>query len=350
MVVSAMAALALTAAPAMARPVHRGGGCCRVPAGTVVQVELAEQVGTKTRRSGDSFALRLAQPLIVNGQVVLRAGATGLGQVVEATKPGIGGKPAKLVLAARYLTAPRGVRVPLQGLQLSGGGHNNSMAAQAVGLTGIAFAPLGFVGLAVRGGDVTFAPGTLATAKTADDMVLPSRGRATRAQLAAQADYLRADDQTGAGQIAIAEPPPGQGQIVFFRAKSLLGTGQWFRVRENGQALGKLSNGAYFVQTEPPGVHTFTASEEPEFKDKLKLEVDPGETYYVEGGLAKGVVIGAAFLSPSDRASFDKASKDLKLASSASGEAETTASSEPSTATAADSAAPANTSAAATQR
>jgi hypothetical protein len=102
--------------------------------------------------------------------------------------------------------------------------------------------------------------------------------------------------------------------VVFFRAKSLLGTGQWFNVREGGKALGKLSNGAYFVEVEAPGTHTFTATEEPELKDRLRLEIDPGETYYVEGGLAKGVVVGAAFLSPSDRAAFDKASRTLKLA------------------------------------
>ncbi|HEX4181703.1 MAG TPA: hypothetical protein VHY34_00400, partial [Caulobacteraceae bacterium] len=48
--------------------------------------------------------------------------------------------------------------------------------------------------------------------------------------------------------------------------------------------------------------------------DKLKLEISPNETYYVEGSLTKGVVVSAAYLAPSDRDTFDKASKDLKLA------------------------------------
>ncbi len=104
------------------------------------------------------------------------------------------------------------------------------------------------------------------------------------------------------------------GQVVFFRPTTAMGTGQWFNVREEGRALGKLSNGVYFVAALPPGQHSFTATTEPEFKDKLTLKIDPGETYYVEGMLTKGVIIGAANLTPSDKARFDKLSSELKPA------------------------------------
>ncbi|MEI9891139.1 MAG: hypothetical protein WDN45_11745 [Caulobacteraceae bacterium] len=99
---------------------------------------------------------------------------------------------------------------------------------------------------------------------------------------------------------------------MFFRKKSLMGTGQWFDVRENGAALGKLSNGVYFVWIGEPGVHDFTASSEPEFKDHLRLQIDPGETYFVEGAYTKGMVIGAANLAPSSAGAFKSAAKDLK--------------------------------------
>jgi len=103
---------------------------------------------------------------------------------------------------------------------------------------------------------------------------------------------------------------------VFFRRKSLLGTGQWFNVREEGKALGKLTNGAYFVLPAVPGLHTYTAATEPEFKDRLTLKIDAGETYFVEGVLTKGVVIGVADLTPSDQAAFYAAVKSLKSAES----------------------------------
>ena len=102
--------------------------------------------------------------------------------------------------------------------------------------------------------------------------------------------------------------------MVFFRPKALLGVGKWFNVREDGKALGKLTNGAYFVQATAPGTHTFTATTEPEFKDKLTLKIDAGETYFVEGTLTHGVVIGIADLTPSDRGAFNAAAKDLKPA------------------------------------
>jgi hypothetical protein len=287
-----------------------------VPAETVVEVELVNPVSTKVQKSGDTFALRLAAPLIVNGEIVLRAGAPGVGDVVESEKPGMGGKAAKLVLAARYLDQRHG-RVPLQGLQLSAAGRDNSSAANVVGLTGIAFAPLGLIGLAVTGGDVVFPAGTSATAKVADDIVLPPRGRASRQALAAAARLSAPDasDDAMTGSIEVPPPPAGEGQVIFFRKKSLLGIGQWFNVRENGKALGKLSNGAYFVQITDRGLHTYTATMEPELKDHLTLQVDPGETYFVEGTFTKGLVVGAADISPSDRTTFDEASKNLKLAS-----------------------------------
>ena len=305
-------ALAICAglAPLAWAPSAQAAACCRVPAGTLVQVELADPVGTRTHKAGDSFALRVAAPAVVGGRVVLRAGTPGVGQVVEASGPGFGGKAAKLVLSASYIQAG-GRRAPLRGLQLAASGKGNVEAAQVIGLSGIVLGPIGFVGMAVRGGNVEFPAGTKAFAKLSTAMTLPSLGRATPADRAQTALASAARD-LGHPLIVIPPPPRGQAQIVFFRAHSLLGAAQWFNVRENGQALGKLTNGAYFVKPVDPGPHTYTATAEPEFKDSLKLQVDPDETYFVEGILTKGVVIGAADLIPSDRAAFDRAAATLK--------------------------------------
>jgi hypothetical protein len=311
--VGLLAGAALAAGPGLAKPVHAPPRpCCHVIAGTVVEIALAEEVGTKIQRTGDTFAIRLATPLVVDGRLVLRAGTRGVGEVISASKPGMGGKAAKMVLAARYLEGPRG-RVPLQGLQLSAAGKDNSMEANAIGLSGIAFGPLGFIGLAVPGGNVDFPEGVNATAEVASDVILASLGPAPRGMTNASLAFDNAaPDLTG--MIPLPAPPQGMGQVVFFRAKSVLGTGQWFNVRENGDALGKLSNGAYFVQVATPGIHTYTATMEPEAKDKLRLEIDPGQTYFVQGTLTKGLAIGFADLSPSSRDAFDKASKSLRLA------------------------------------
>jgi hypothetical protein len=295
--------------PARAAAATAARPCCRAQAGTAVEVALAEPLSTRTTRTGDTFALRLAAPLIVQGRVVLPAGTPGMGEVVESSRPGMGGKAAKLVLAARYLTR-HGRRIPLDGLQLSAAGKSRTMTARAVGLTGLAFAPLGFVGLAVEGGQVDFPEGVKASAQLAQAVTLPPLRRATAAERAHAAKAARAADD--AGLIVIPPPPAGEGQVVFFRRKTLLGTAQWFKVREDGKALGKLTNGAYFIQPEAPGVHNFTATFEPELKDHLILQVDTGETYFVEGTTTRALVIGAADLYPSSRAAFEAAAKGLK--------------------------------------
>ena len=284
--------------------------CCRLPAGTPVTVELAEAVDAQTVKPGDTFALRLAEPLTVNGRIVLPAGAPGVGEVIESAKPGLGGKAAKLVLAARSLRTPGGADIPLDALQLSSGGQGHQTEATALGLAGIGFAPLGFVGFAIHGGDVAFPAGTRASAKLGAAVTLKALGRAPRIVRGAAPDAAPPEG------LDISAPPAGRGQVVFFRRKSLLGTGPWFNVREDGKALGKLTNGAYFVLPAAPGLHTYTAATEPEFKDRLTLKIDAGETYFVEGVLTKGVVIGVADLTPSDRTAFYAAGKALKPAES----------------------------------
>ena len=311
---------ALLAGPAPAMTTHaahrtHARACCRVAAGTAVEIELAEPVSTRTQKTGDTLALRLAAPLIVDNRIVLRKGTPGVGEVVEASKPGLGGKAAKLVLAAHYLQVGAR-RVPLEGLQLARAGRSNAAGASAVGLTGILFAPLGFVGLAVHGGNVDFPEGERARAQLASDVVLPSLGPAPpgAAAAAAKEEEAGTEDVDIHGSIEIPPPPAAKGQVVFFRRKSVLALGQWFKVRENNKAICKLTSGAYCIYIVDPGPHIFTAKFEPELKDHLTLQIAPGDTYFVEGTTTRALLVGAADLSPSDKESFDLASKSLKPA------------------------------------
>jgi len=117
----------------------------------------------------------------------------------------------------------------------------------------------------------------------------------------------------GFAKIALPAPPDGKGLVVFFRKPAFQGSAVWFKVRENGVELGKITPGVYFVAVADPGEHTYTAATEN--KDSLKLQVDAGETYFVEGTITMGFFIGEANLTPSDEAAFDKVSQKLKLAS-----------------------------------
>jgi hypothetical protein len=77
------------------------------------------------------------------------------------------GKPAKLILAARWLDVG-GVHIPLHHLRLGGLGESNAGAA-----TALAFVPyVGVLGLAVTGGDLNYDAGQRAWALTLVDTVV----------------------------------------------------------------------------------------------------------------------------------------------------------------------------------
>jgi hypothetical protein len=110
----------------------------------------------------------------------------------------------------------------------------------------------------------------------------------------------------------IPAPPEGKGQIVFFREKKFAGSAIRYKVREGQAELGKLSSGAYFVVPVEPGTHEYVVHSEA--KDALTMEVEAGETYYVQGTVTMGFLAGHPNLSPSDQATFEKMSAKLALA------------------------------------
>ena len=102
----------------------------------------------------------------------------------------------------------------------------------------------------------------------------------------------------------------GTGTVIFFRPSKFVGAAVGFKVRENGQELGKLRNGKYFVLQAPAGVHQYEVHSET--KDVLTLEVEAGQTYYVQGVLGVGIVAGRPNLTPSDAATFEGMKAKLK--------------------------------------
>lgn len=110
----------------------------------------------------------------------------------------------------------------------------------------------------------------------------------------------------------IGAPQAGKGQIVFFRPSKFTGAAIGFKVRENDTELGKLRNGKYFVAQVEPGTHQYTVHSEA--KDVLTMEVEEGETYYVQGTITMGFMAGRPNLSPSDQTTFDGMASKLELA------------------------------------
>jgi hypothetical protein len=83
----------------------------------------------------------------------------------------------------------------------------------------------------------------------------------------------------------ISAPPPGKAQIIFFRLGRMVGAiADLMVVDENRDAIiGHLYNGRYFIYPVEPGLHKFSTKH-----DILNVEVQSGQTLYVEGTIAWG--------------------------------------------------------------
>lgn len=151
-------------APAQAVPENQG--CCAIPALTVVEIEVAAPINSRTSRNGDHFAIRLAEPLVVDGQVVLPAGTPGIGEVVHSAKARAMGKAAELILAARYLEVA-GQRIPLRSFRYGKSQGTDNSGAVAIGnMVAAAVLPVATVAaFFVPGGEIDIPAGTRATAK-----------------------------------------------------------------------------------------------------------------------------------------------------------------------------------------
>lgn len=107
----------------------------------------------------------------------------------------------------------------------------------------------------------------------------------------------------------VGAPQAGKGQVVFYRPGSMIGMALTFSIHEGEKGICKIGSGAYCVVPMDRGLHTFSVQSE--VTDTLNLEIENGETYYVEHTIGVGIVAGRPRIRPSDMASFE--SKKLKL-------------------------------------
>jgi hypothetical protein len=156
--------------PALAQEVNGtvGPKTVRVSSGAVVELEFAETLSSKANTTGQLFALRLREPIVVDGQIVVPAGMMGGGEVIDASRAGMGGRSGKLILSGRFLEI-QGQRVRIRGLQSVLAGEDRSRTAVN---TAILVPYVGFLGGFIQGGDIEVSSGTAARASLAMDLVV----------------------------------------------------------------------------------------------------------------------------------------------------------------------------------
>lgn len=140
-----------------------------LPKATPIVIVIDAELGSKVSITGQSFPIRLAKPVIVDGVEVLPEGIKGEGQVVHAKKAGMAGAAGELVLAARYLEHD-GRRIELRSFRFFEAGSDTlSKGQDNTGVSNVTTALAGPIGFLIGGGNTNIAPGTLASAKIRND-------------------------------------------------------------------------------------------------------------------------------------------------------------------------------------
>ncbi|OJW75010.1 MAG: hypothetical protein BGO57_12855 [Sphingomonadales bacterium 63-6] len=119
----------------------------------------------------------------------------------------------------------------------------------------------------------------------------------------------KSEEKADAAPIAIPAPPPGKGQIVFFRPGGM-GFALGCSVNENGEKISSLGAGRYFILVTEPGTHQYSVKSEA--KDTLGLLVESDETQFAKCKIKMGIVAGRPDIQPATEEEFRK-QKSLKL-------------------------------------
>jgi hypothetical protein len=170
----ALAVSAFVAAPAWAQSegaapeVPLEAPSIRIPMNTLVVFEFVTPLSSKTSKADEMFPIRLLEPIVVEGRIVVPAGTMGEGQVIQVAKSGWGGKAGELVVTVRYLEYG-GVRIPLRRFRMGQPNTGEDRKDEVFGVSLVV--PL--AGFFMNGGEKTVVAGTHANAIIAADTEIP---------------------------------------------------------------------------------------------------------------------------------------------------------------------------------
>lgn len=166
-------AFAQTAAPMVIAP-QAAENILRT--GTPIVLTLSEELTTKGKnlRAGHRFRLQVAEPVMVNGMVVIPAGSPAIGEITDVRNKGMWGKSGKL--NARLLS----VTVNGRSIRISGQFDDKGVTGTAGVVGAVAFVPV--AGFFLTGTSATVPVGTTIPGFIDEDVPLAMPTAPVRAQ------------------------------------------------------------------------------------------------------------------------------------------------------------------------
>ena len=137
-------------------------GNAYIPKGTVINIELTEELSSKKNHVDDDVPLKTLDNIIINDVVVVPAGSLVSGKVTKCTGSGLFGRAGKLEFTINSVKSVNGVEIPLQYTEKREAGSDDGAVAVAAAVSIIG-------GLFMKGKNVSFPAGSKMTAKVVAD-------------------------------------------------------------------------------------------------------------------------------------------------------------------------------------
>jgi hypothetical protein len=139
--------------------------------GTKIQLELAQELSSKTAQEGDIVVYYAAEDILSpNKEILIRKGARATGKVTEAKRARMFGKKGHLNFTVEEIVAVDGTKIPLRStVEKNGNGRGATMVAVA--------ALVSVFGVFIKGKNVTVKSGTLVEAYVDYDTVVETASR-----------------------------------------------------------------------------------------------------------------------------------------------------------------------------
>lgn len=128
-----------------ATPLAPGAHVITVPGGTSVTVVLADKISSGTAKIGDTFALKAAKDVVLDGYVVIAKDAGGQGEVLAVDRAGSHGHAGSLGVQISWIYAVSGEKVRLSSNKKTNEGENKAGVSST--MTILSWALLGPLGL-----------------------------------------------------------------------------------------------------------------------------------------------------------------------------------------------------------
>ena len=121
------------------------GSTVIVPGGTHVPIHVVGSLSSATAKEGDTFQIQATSDVVVNGMVVISAGAEGEGAVAKVDHAGGNGHSGSLALQFTWISSADGGRIQLSNADQTQAEQDRTGASSTATIVG--FATLGLGGL-----------------------------------------------------------------------------------------------------------------------------------------------------------------------------------------------------------